>query len=104
MLLLIIVLLLLFGGGGGYYGYSRWGSRGGAGDGRDGRAHCGGLVLPRRIAMTLQGRSRERCLQMFSMEPGNKGSLATPAATQPMTLIFSVKEAGQNFLSRGCSG
>ncbi len=29
MLLLIIVLLLLFGGGGGYYGYSRWGSRGG---------------------------------------------------------------------------
>jgi hypothetical protein len=41
---------------------------------------------------------------MFSMEPGNKGSLATPAATQPMTLIFSVKEAGQNFLSRGCSG
>ena len=31
MLLLIIVLLLLFGGGGGYYGYSRWGSRGGLG-------------------------------------------------------------------------
>jgi Protein of unknown function (DUF3309) len=31
MLLLIIVLLLLFGGGGGYYGYSRWGSRGGMG-------------------------------------------------------------------------
>jgi len=30
MLLLIIVLLLLFGGGG-YYGYSRWGSRGGLG-------------------------------------------------------------------------
>jgi hypothetical protein len=29
MLLLIIVLLLLFGGGGGYYGYSRWGPRGG---------------------------------------------------------------------------
>lgn len=29
MLLLIIVLLLLFGGGGGYYGYSRWGTRGG---------------------------------------------------------------------------
>jgi hypothetical protein len=31
MLLLIIVLLLLFGGGGGYFGYSRWGSRGGLG-------------------------------------------------------------------------
>ncbi|MGA8733078.1 MAG: DUF3309 family protein [Terriglobales bacterium] len=31
MLLLIIVLLLLFGGGGGYYGYSRWGARGGMG-------------------------------------------------------------------------
>ena len=31
MLLLIIVLLLLFGTGGGYYGYSRWGSRGGLG-------------------------------------------------------------------------
>jgi hypothetical protein len=29
MLLLIIVLLLLFGGG--YYGYSRWGNRGGVG-------------------------------------------------------------------------
>lgn len=31
MLLLIIILLLLFGAGGGYYGYSRWGSRGGLG-------------------------------------------------------------------------
>ena len=31
MLLLILLLLLLFGGGGGYYGYSRWGSRGGLG-------------------------------------------------------------------------
>lgn len=31
MLLLIIILLLLFAGGGGYYGYNRWGSRGGAG-------------------------------------------------------------------------
>ena len=31
MLLLIIVLLLLFGGGGGYFGYSRWGARGGLG-------------------------------------------------------------------------
>lgn len=31
MLLLIVVLLLVFGGGGGYYGYSRWGSRGGLG-------------------------------------------------------------------------
>ena len=31
MLLLVIVLVLLFGGGGGYYGYSRWGSRGGMG-------------------------------------------------------------------------
>ena len=31
MLLLIIILLLLFGGGGGFYGYSRWGARGGLG-------------------------------------------------------------------------
>jgi hypothetical protein len=31
MLLLIILLVLLFGGGGGYYGYPRWGSRGGLG-------------------------------------------------------------------------
>jgi len=31
MLLLIIVLLLVFGGGGGYFGYSRWGPRGGLG-------------------------------------------------------------------------
>ena len=31
LLLLIIVLVLLFAGGGGYYGYNRWGSRGGAG-------------------------------------------------------------------------
>jgi flagellin-like protein len=31
MLLLIIVLLLLFGAGGGYFGYSRWGTRGGLG-------------------------------------------------------------------------
>jgi hypothetical protein len=33
MLLLIILLVLLFGGGGGYYGYSRWGARGGLGIG-----------------------------------------------------------------------
>jgi hypothetical protein len=33
VIILIIVLLLVFGGGGGYYGYSRWGSRGGAGIG-----------------------------------------------------------------------
>jgi hypothetical protein len=31
MLLLIVILLLLFGGGGGYFGYSRWGARGGLG-------------------------------------------------------------------------
>ena len=31
MLILLIILLLLFGGGGGYYGYSRWGTRGGLG-------------------------------------------------------------------------
>lgn len=31
MLLLIVILLLLFGGGGGYFGYSRWGARGGMG-------------------------------------------------------------------------
>ena len=33
LIILIIVLLLVFGGGGGYYGYSRWGTRGGAGIG-----------------------------------------------------------------------
>jgi hypothetical protein len=33
IIVLIIVLLLLFGGGGGYYGYNRWGYRGGAGIG-----------------------------------------------------------------------
>ena len=33
VIVLIIVLLLVFGGGGGYYGYNRWGSRGGAGIG-----------------------------------------------------------------------
>jgi len=32
VILLIIVLLLVFGGGG-YYGYGRWGYRGGAGIG-----------------------------------------------------------------------
>ena len=31
MLLLIIILLLFFAGGGGYFGYSRWGTRGGFG-------------------------------------------------------------------------
>jgi hypothetical protein len=32
-IVVIIILLLLFGGfGGGYYGYSRWGSRGGNGN------------------------------------------------------------------------
>ena len=31
MLLLIVILLLLFCGGGGYFGYSRWGARGGMG-------------------------------------------------------------------------
>jgi hypothetical protein len=31
MLLPIVILLLLFGGGGGYYGFSRWGTRGGLG-------------------------------------------------------------------------
>jgi hypothetical protein len=33
LIILIVVLVLLFGGGGGYYGYSRWGYRGGAGIG-----------------------------------------------------------------------
>jgi len=33
MLLLLIILLLVFAGGGGYYGYGRWGTRGGAGIG-----------------------------------------------------------------------
>ena len=31
MLLLLIILVLLFGGRGVFYGYSRWGSRGGIG-------------------------------------------------------------------------
>jgi len=30
---LVVLLILLLGGGGGYYGYSRWGSGGGAGVG-----------------------------------------------------------------------
>jgi hypothetical protein len=29
--MVLILLVLLFGGGGGYYGYSRWGTRGGLG-------------------------------------------------------------------------
>jgi hypothetical protein len=33
MILLIIVLLLVFGAGGGYFGYNRWGYRGGGGIG-----------------------------------------------------------------------
>jgi hypothetical protein len=33
MLLLLVILILLFAGGGGYYGYGRWGSRGGVGIG-----------------------------------------------------------------------
>jgi hypothetical protein len=33
MIILIIVLLLVFGLGGGYFGYSRWGYRGGGGIG-----------------------------------------------------------------------
>ena len=33
MLILLIVILLLVLGGGGYYGYGRWGYRGGAGIG-----------------------------------------------------------------------
>jgi hypothetical protein len=33
LLLLLILLILLFGGGGGYYGYGRWGHRGGFGVG-----------------------------------------------------------------------
>ena len=31
LLLILLVVILLLGGGGGYYGYSRWGSRGGLG-------------------------------------------------------------------------
>jgi hypothetical protein len=31
LILLIIFLVLVFAGGGGYYGYGRWGARGGAG-------------------------------------------------------------------------
>jgi hypothetical protein len=33
MLILIVIVLLLVLGGGGYYGYGRWGYRGGAGTG-----------------------------------------------------------------------
>jgi len=46
MLILIIVLLLIFGGGG-YYGYGRWGYRGGAGIG------VGGVLLILLIAYML---------------------------------------------------
>ena len=49
MLLLIIVLILLFGGGGGYYGYGRWGTRGGAGIG------LGGVLLILLVAYLLGG-------------------------------------------------
>ena len=49
MLLLIIILLLVFGGGGGYYGYGRWGSRGGAGIG------LGGVLLILLVAYLLGG-------------------------------------------------
>jgi hypothetical protein len=52
MLLLIILLVLLFGGGGGYYGYSRWGSRGGAGNSRDGSAHRVDCLHGWRVALT----------------------------------------------------
>jgi hypothetical protein len=31
LIILIILLVLVFAGGGGYYGYGRWGARGGAG-------------------------------------------------------------------------
>lgn len=47
MLLLIIILLVLFAGGGGYYGYGRWGSRGGAG------ISLGGILLVLLIAYML---------------------------------------------------
>jgi hypothetical protein len=47
MLLLIIILLVLFAGGGGYWGYGRWGSRGGAGIG------LGGVLLILLIAYLL---------------------------------------------------
>ena len=47
MLLLIILLVLLFGGGGGYYGYSRWGNRGGLG--------IVGTVLPIVVIVYLVG-------------------------------------------------
>lgn len=33
MLILLVIVLLLMLGGGGYYGYGRWGLRGGAGVG-----------------------------------------------------------------------
>jgi hypothetical protein len=33
LIILIIILVLMFAGGGGYYGYNRWGYRGGAGIG-----------------------------------------------------------------------
>ena len=31
LLIIVLLLVLVFGGGGGYYGYSRWGPRGGLG-------------------------------------------------------------------------
>lgn len=49
MLILIIILLLVFGGGGGYYGYSRWGTRGGGGIG------LGTILLILLIAYLLGG-------------------------------------------------
>jgi hypothetical protein len=49
MLLLIVILLLLFGVGGGYYGYGRWGSRGGTGIG------LGGILLVLLVVYMLGG-------------------------------------------------
>jgi len=49
MLLLIVILLLFFGVGGGYYGYGRWGSRGGTGIG------LGGILLVLLVVYLLGG-------------------------------------------------
>jgi hypothetical protein len=51
IILLIIIALVVFGGGGGYYGYGRWGHRGGFGIG------LGAILLILLIAFLLGGSS-----------------------------------------------
>ena len=55
MILLIIVLVLVFGLGGGYFGYNRWGYRGGGGIGL-------GIIFVSMARRPLTGRAVEEHL------------------------------------------